>query len=74
VRPQHLVDIRLADASAEPLRALELTTPRIDSQTPCPTCRQPLIFDEVWGWLHTRQPTAARCAQPRPQTVPVSGR
>lgn len=72
--PGYPVDIRLANAYAEQLRGLELTTPRIDSVTPCPTCRQPLIFDEVWGWLHSRQPTAARCAPPRPQTVPVSDR
>ncbi len=72
--PRDLGGIRRADACAEQRRGLELTTPRIDSVTPCPTCRQPLIFDEVWGWLHSRQPTAARCDSPGPQTVPVSGR
>ncbi len=61
--------------NAAPARALEQTTPRIDSQMPCPTCQQPLIFDEVFGWVHARPPTATGCIPPRPAAVRmVSGR
>lgn len=60
---------RHGDIEAGP--RLELTTPRIDSEMPCPTCGHVLIFDEVWGWMHTVRLGVLRCALPKPQLNPV---